>query len=119
MRFTLLVVLTAALTGCGDIKASLDAGYEFGRHNDIRACLAKSLELLESCDSLECQAFAMGHSRGCAKTSSDHPEFCKSLPQGIVAAAAWMEDECASSVNPKACYKVMQQPVARCLNDAA
>ncbi len=106
------------VAGCGDVQARLEAGYAYGESHDLLECRVESLRRLEACKSTKCEVLSTGFARGCAKTSRFNPSACVDVPSGVLAASSWMERECGHSVNPKACYKVLQQPVARCLGDA-
>lgn len=115
MKRTLAPLLALAL-GCG--SAELDAGYAYGETHDLASCRTESLRRLEACESLSCQMRAPGFARGCARTSEFSKAACIDVPGSTLAASSWIKEKCTHSVNPKACYKVLQQPIARCLGSS-
>ena len=121
MKRVLVLVLIAMLcTSCGDIKAEVQAGLEFGRDHTLQECVSESLRRLEGCDSFKCEALSTSFSRGCSEVASAGSRFCARVPDSLVDAVGWMRTECDGYGNVKACAKVLQQPVKKCLeNDAA
>jgi len=116
LRLGMLTLVVAI--ACGSIKEELEAGQKFGATNDLEACLSESLSRLNACDSVSCEALSPGFARGCAKSARYSERLCSRVPKSILQAASWIEDQCESHTNPKACYKVYQQPVTRCLDAA-
>jgi len=110
--FTLLV-----LTGCGDISKSLEEGYAYGQSHTLGQCFNESMSRLDACVDNSCVIENIGFPRGCAKTALLDPSFCATVPSETLAAAEVMKKQCSTHKFPKACYKYMQQSVARCLNE--
>lgn len=115
--FAVFVVL--ALLACGAIHRELEAGHAFGSAHDLEACLSESLARLDACESMGCEALAPAFARGCAKDAAFSERLCGEVPNSALEAASWIRSQCKSHGNAKACYKVYQQPVARCIDAAA
>jgi len=117
--FGVLLAIMMLCTACGDLKAEVQAGLDFGGDHTLEECVSESLRRLESCDSFKCEALSTGFSRGCSEVASMGSRFCARVPDSLVDAVGWMRTECTGSSNMKACAKVLQQPVKRCLEGGA
>ncbi len=119
IRALILSLGLVAASGCGAIQDELEAGRKFGSGNDLDDCLYESLTRLGACESTSCEALSPGFARGCASTARHSDALCSRVPDSITKAASWMKARCEWNKNPKACYKIYQQPVARCFDRAS
>ena len=110
-----VALVASCIAACGRINAELDAGYAYGRDHDLGACYEESLRRLNACTDLACQALAPGFARGCAAKALPSEAFCSQVPDSVMDASDWIQAQCASHPQPKACYKVIQQPASKCL----
>ena len=110
-----LLAIILLCTACGDLEAEVQAGLDFGSDRTLEECVDESLARLERCDSFKCEALSTGFSRGCSEVASMGNRFCARVPDSLAEAIGWMRTECAGASNMKACAKVLQQPVKRCL----
>jgi hypothetical protein len=104
-------------TSCSRLQEQTAAGAAFGRENDLGQCSEESLRRLEACDGATCEIFSPAFASGCAKVAAESPTFCAEVPGALLDATDWMKERCASSRNPRACYKILQPAVARCLKE--
>ena len=105
--------VSVALVGDGEAAA-----IAFGAQADLEECLTGSLSRFLPCDSISCYSEAMGFARGCAREASISDRFCSEVPDSILTAADWMKAQCRGTPNEKACYKIYQPHVTRCLDVA-
>lgn len=115
------VLLAAAVlcNSCGDIQAQVQAGVDFGNEHNLQECVAESLSQLEGCESFKCEALLLGFSRGCSEAAGVDARFCAGVPKSLLESVGWIASECAASRSPKACAKILKEPVKMCLEEGA
>jgi hypothetical protein len=65
-----------------------------------------------------CEAYSPAFASSCVKAAASSDSFCADVPGSILAASAWMKERCESSRSPRACYKILQPAVVRCIEEA-
>jgi len=117
MKYTIVMImsLTLFLSGCSDPK-SVEEGQKFGKGKSVVECNNRAMEMIIECNVTACDIKPEDFAKGCAMMSSYEKTYCETMPlQSAFQTVKWVEEQCASHKDPKACNDVLKHAAGRCI----